>query len=124
MHSILYQRGIYPPETFEPSEHFGITILVSRDEKIVKFLTTVLNQVQEWLMLKKVERVTLAISSSTTSEVLEKWDFKVDYENEVPNGTGGTKLPDVGTKDIKQIQKEIREIMRQITGNFRINKNL
>lgn len=49
---------------------------------------------------------------------MEKWDFKVDYENDGPNGTKDSKLPQVGTKDIKQIQKEIREVMRQITGTL------
>ena len=96
---------------------------MSTDPKIINFFNTVLGQVQEWLVQRKVEKVTLIISNVNTKEVLEKWDFKVDYETGVSNGNADNKggrgeLPSVGTKDMKTIQKEIREVIRQITGNF------
>lgn len=121
MNSILYQRGIYPPETFEPAEHFGIFVLMSTDLKIKSFLDTVLGQIQEWLIQRKVQKVTLVITNVNTKEVLEKWDFKVDYERQTSNGVNDSTnngLPDVGTKDLKMIQKEIREVIRQITGSL------
>ncbi|XP_076246544.1 mitotic arrest deficient 2 [Calliopsis andreniformis] len=119
VNSILYQRGIYPPETFEPAEHFGLFVLMSTDDKIKGFLDTVLGQIQEWLVQRKVQKVTLVITNVNTKEVLEKWDFKVDYEGQTSNGVTDSinnGLPDVGTKDVKSIQKEIREVIRQITG--------
>ncbi|XP_060819106.1 mitotic spindle assembly checkpoint protein MAD2A [Bombus pascuorum] len=119
VNSILYQRGIYPPETFEPAEHFGLFVLMSTDEKIKGYLDTVLSQIQEWLTQRKVQKITLVITNVNTKEVLEKWDFKVDYEDRSSNSTNdNTKnsLPEVGTKDVKAIQKEIREVIRQITG--------
>jgi len=120
INSILYQRGIYPPETFEPAEHFGLFFLMSTDDKIKSFLDTVLGQVQDWLVERKVQQVTLVITNVNTKEVLEKWDFKVDYEGQTKNRASDTNgvssLPEVGTKDVKTIQKEIREVIRQITG--------
>ncbi|XP_076661958.1 mitotic arrest deficient 2 [Halictus rubicundus] len=119
VNSILYQRGIYPPETFEPAEHFGLFVLMSTDDKIKSFLDTVLSQIQEWLIQRKVQKVTLVITNVNTKEVLEKWDFKVDYEAQTTNGAKdsvNSSLPDVGSKDAKTIQKEIREVIRQITG--------
>ncbi|XP_076637481.1 mitotic arrest deficient 2 [Colletes latitarsis] len=119
VNSILYQRGIYPPETFEPVEHFGLFVLMSTDSKIKGFLDTVLGQIQEWLVQRKVQKITLVITNVNTKEVLEKWDFKVDYEGQTTNGTNDSinkNLPEVGTKDVKTIQKEIREVIRQITG--------
>ncbi|XP_031845502.1 mitotic arrest deficient 2 [Nomia melanderi] len=119
VNSILYQRGIYPPETFEPAEHFGLFVLMSTDDKIKGFLDTVLGQIQEWLTQRKVQKITLVITNVNTKEVLEKWDFKVDYEDQPSNGLKNSTsngLPEVGTKDPKTIQKEIREVIRQITG--------
>ena len=119
VNSILYQRGIYPPETFEPVEHFGLFVLMSTDEKIRGFLDTVLGQIQEWLAQRKVQKITLVITNVNTKEVLEKWEFKVDYEGATSNGVSDSTsngLPKVGTKDSKAIQKEIREVIRQITG--------
>lgn len=127
VNSILYQRGIYPPETFEPAEHFGLFVLMSTDEKIKGYLDTVLSQIQEWLIQRKVQKITLVITNVNTKEVLEKWDFRVDYEGQSSNGTNdNTKnsLPEVGTKDVKAIQKEIREVIRQITGNLFDNSSL
>ncbi|KAL2736615.1 mitotic spindle assembly checkpoint protein MAD2A [Vespula maculifrons] len=119
INSILYQRGIYPPETFEPAEQFGLFFLMSTDEKIKSFLDTVLGQIQEWLVQRKVQKITLVITNVNTKEVLEKWDFRVDYEGHTPkniNDNSMVELPEVGTKDVKTIQKEIREVIRQITG--------
>ncbi|XP_076281901.1 mitotic arrest deficient 2 [Lasioglossum baleicum] len=119
VNSILYQRGIYPPETFEPAEHFGLFILMSTDDKIKSFFDSVLGQIQEWLVQRKVQKVTLVITNVNTKEVLEKWDFKVDYEGQTANGAKdnvSSSLPDVGSKDATTIQKEIREVIRQITG--------
>lgn len=94
---------------------------MSTDEKIKGFLNTVLGQIQEWLIQRKVQKITLVITNVNTKEVLEKWDFKVDYEGQTPNGTNdntNNSFPEVGTKDVKTIQKEIREVIRQITGNL------
>ncbi|KAL6439406.1 hypothetical protein ACFW04_003920 [Cataglyphis niger] len=118
VNSILYQRGIYPPETFQPSEHFGLFIFTSTDEKITAFLNTVLGQIQEWLIQRKVHKITLVITNVNTKEVLEKWDFKVDYEDQKTNSINSNIKADLPeeTKDVKIIQKEIREVIRQITG--------
>lgn len=78
-----------------------------------------LGQIQEWLVQRKIRKITLVITNVNTKEVLEKWDFKVDYEDQKANGTNSNvaaDLPEVGTKDMKTIQKEIREVIRQITG--------
>lgn len=119
INNILYQRGIYPPETFEPTEHFGMCILMSTDPKLVDFFRVVLGQVQEWLTQKMIQKITLVITNVNTKEVLEKWDFKVDYEN-IKNDEN---LPEEGSKDVKSIQKEIREVIRQITGNLFLLQN-
>lgn len=91
---------------------------MSTDDKIKNFLDTVLSQVEEWLLQRKVQQVTLVITNVNTKEVLEKWDFKVDYEGKTETESNGTSaaLPEVGTKDSATIQREIREVIRQITG--------
>lgn len=46
INSILFQRGIYPAETFENHQQYGLTILMSTDTKIKEFLKTVLKQTE------------------------------------------------------------------------------
>jgi len=46
INSILYQRGIYPPETFTRVQKYGLTILVTTDDELKKYLTNILADVK------------------------------------------------------------------------------
>ena len=46
INSILYQRGIYPPETFTHEQQFGLTLLVTTNDVLIKYLETVIGQVK------------------------------------------------------------------------------
>lgn len=112
INSILFQRGIYPSASFSHEQKYGLTILMSTDEKIKDFLQTVLGQAREWIANNKIQKMALVISNAETKEVLERWDFKLQLEAEdKPN-----KEEINGQKELKVIQNEIREVIRQITG--------
>ncbi|KAK6621291.1 hypothetical protein RUM43_011597 [Polyplax serrata] len=126
INNILYQRGIYPQETFEQTKQYGVTILVSTDPKIKAFLNNILNQTKEWLSQRKIKKVSLVIKNLSTKETVECWDFNVEYERGTSTLKKGLanpltsienqneKLPETGTKDLKEIQMEIRDVMLQI----------
>lgn len=42
--SILYQRGIYPPESFQVQKRYGLSLMVTSEEGLTKYLTDVLSQ--------------------------------------------------------------------------------
>lgn len=42
--SILYQRGIYPPESFEPRKQYGLTVMAVKEERLGAYLQAVLRQ--------------------------------------------------------------------------------
>ena len=41
VNSILYQRGIYPAESFTRAQKYGLTLLVTADEKLKAYLDEV-----------------------------------------------------------------------------------
>lgn len=43
-YSILYQRGIYPPESFKQVQKYGLNMLVTADEKLDEFFQKFLQQ--------------------------------------------------------------------------------
>ena len=43
-HSILYQRGIYPPETFDRVNKYGLGMLITSDPGLKDYLKQVLEQ--------------------------------------------------------------------------------
>ncbi len=46
INNILYQRGIYPPETFKRVGHYGLSLMVSTDEELIKYLQDINKQLE------------------------------------------------------------------------------
>ena len=46
VNNILYQRGIYPPESFKRVSQYGLSIMVTTDEGLVTYMTNILRQLE------------------------------------------------------------------------------
>merc|ERR1712110_854224 len=100
--------------------------------------TNILAQIKEWLIERKVKRLVVVLTSVETKEVLERWEFKVEYEtdenqdskegneNANPNSDTPQNNTQMGAKkdknycnpskkDEKAIRKDIGAVIRQIT---------
>lgn len=135
INSILFQRGIYPAETFESHQQYGLTILMSTEAKIKDFLKNVLKQTEgkicstncvrhelqsfslllsEWLSKNELDKVSLVITNAHSKEVLECWEFQVQSEETSAQENSDPNNP-VSNKELKRIQQEIGSVMRQIS---------
>eukprot|EP01116_Phalansterium_solitarium_P008625 TRINITY_DN22566_c0_g1_i1.p1 TRINITY_DN22566_c0_g1~~TRINITY_DN22566_c0_g1_i1.p1 ORF type:complete len:214 (+),score=54.05 TRINITY_DN22566_c0_g1_i1:127-768(+) len=119
INSILYQRGIYPPEDFTSVSKYNLRMMVSKDEGLKKYLSNVLTQVSEWLASGSVQQLVIVIASVDTKQVLERWVFDVHCTSSTAAG-GGCNTADgsaaiTAEKPLKEIQAEIAAIIRQIT---------
>jgi len=88
----------------------------------------VLNQMKDWLLDEKVQKISMVITNISTKEALERWDFNVKYEAGSESPTDLQELKDTkvakngkvndvtknGNKELKVIQNEIRDVLRQI----------
>ncbi|KAJ3696904.1 hypothetical protein LUZ61_000609 [Rhynchospora tenuis] len=106
--SILYNRGIYPEESFSKVKKYGLTLLLTQDDGVKSFITGLTSQLSEWLEAGKLQRVVLVIMSKATSEVLERWNFNIETDAEV------VEKGVIKEKSDKEIMREIQAIMRQI----------
>lgn len=111
-HSILYQRGIYPPESFAAQSKYGLSILVSTDDKLKQYLNHVLTQIQAWLQSGNVQQLVVVITGTESGETLERWVFNVQAERDA-TGAAQTK----SSRPLKEIQADIAAIIRQITAS-------
>ncbi|XP_056407739.1 mitotic spindle assembly checkpoint protein MAD2A [Hyla sarda] len=109
INSILYQRGIYPSETFTRAQKYGLTLLVSTDPDLKNYLDTVVEQLKDWLYKCQVQKLVVVISSIDNSEILERWQFDIECDKTVKDDSI------VREKSPKVIQEEIRSVIRQIT---------
>jgi|TARA_B110000977_G_scaffold178142_2_gene235425 mitotic spindle assembly checkpoint protein MAD2 len=117
VNSILYQRGIYPPETFERKQKYGLGMLVTTDDGLKTYLVSVLQQINDWMMSGGLQKLVLVVTAVGSKEPLERWVFDVVQEAEV--GKDGTVLNDTTTKEKseKEITAEISAIIRQVTAS-------
>ena len=106
--SILYQRGIYPPDDFKMVKKYGLTLCVTSDDTLERYIQTVMGQVNrtllhprerdwttadawwtEWILTGNLSRLVMAIKSQDTRETLERWQFDIHVEE--PAGAVGGK---------------------------------
>ncbi|MBW00576.1 Mitotic spindle assembly checkpoint protein MAD2A, partial [Eschrichtius robustus] len=80
INSILYQRGIYPSETFTRVQKYGLTLLVTTDPELIKYLNNVVEQLKEWLYKCTVQKLVVVISNIESGEVLERWQFDIECD--------------------------------------------
>lgn len=122
INSILYQRGIYQPETFKRESKYGLTVLTSTDDGLLKYLAQVMRQVESWLLNGDVQRLVVVVSGVDSGETLERWQFNVALEddrcfgeeNQRPNQSSGSGSH---KKTTKEIHGEIQAIIRQVTAS-------
>ncbi|EKX50777.1 hypothetical protein GUITHDRAFT_151073 [Guillardia theta CCMP2712] len=112
INSILYQRGIYPPESFAKVNKYGLQMLVTNDSGLQKYLQQVLTQLSEWLYAGNVQKLVLVITSLETQQVLERWNFDIETEKDA------VEQPEKEfEKSERDIMNEIQAIIRQITAS-------
>ena len=87
-HSILYQRGVYPPESFQQKKQYGLSLTVTSDDKLASYLATVLEHLERWLAAGALRRLVLVIAGSPEGDVLERWTFDVQTDAKVVAGEG------------------------------------
>ncbi|KAK7850057.1 mitotic spindle checkpoint protein mad2 [Quercus suber] len=110
--SILYNRGLYPEESFVKVKKYGLPMLLIQDESVKSFIANVTAQLSEWLEAGKLQRIVLVIMSKATNEVLERWNFSIETDSEVVEKGVSREKSD------KEIMREIQAIMRQIASSI------
>ena len=83
VNSILYQRGIYPADDFTMVKKYGMSLLVCQQEQVKGFIDTNTKQIATWLETGNIQRVVMVIASMSTKEVLERWNFIIENDQEV-----------------------------------------
>lgn len=111
VNSILFQRGIYPQDTFQQKKHYGLSMMVTKDDGLLAYLNNVTKQMTDWLEKGLLQRLVLVVTSAYSNEVLERWTFEVQTDKATLDGGPPPEKPE------KEITAEIQAIIRQITAS-------
>ncbi|KAJ2756342.1 Mitotic spindle checkpoint component mad2 [Coemansia sp. BCRC 34490] len=127
INSILFQRGIYPVDDFVMTKKYGLDIWVTNDLSVEKYLKKIMESVEEWLAVGKINKLVLAVNSRETRETLERWQFDIqivqdrgaedDEAASQPKTTGGGGKAAAPAKSEKALRMEIQAIFRQIAAS-------
>ena len=129
--SILYQRGIYPPETFGRESRYGMTVMVAKDKELCDYINNILLQLERWLTNNDVRRLVMVVNGVESGETLERWNFKVDTARDIVRNKDHSLLSSTSlnivsnnssvttncVKSISETRKEIAAIIKQITSS-------
>jgi len=115
INSILYQRGVYPPDSFKRIQKYGTSMLVVNDKSVNDFLKPCISQLEVWLSSKVARTVVVVIMEVNTKEVLGRWQFDVCHEDGDGAASDGTAT---SSKPEKKIRQEIADVIRQITASI------
>lgn len=118
--SVLYQRGVYPADNFEPTKKFGITVMTVKDMKLQVYLRDVLKYFTDWLETGTLQKAVLIILGASSGEVLERWSF--DIQTVVGNLDDGSAAVDAeltgpSEEEQQRVMQEVQAIIRQITAS-------
>jgi len=120
INNILYQRGIYPAESFKREQYYDLTLFVCDNKELQDYLSKVLQQLKDWLEQNTLQRVVMVITQVDTEEVVERWQFDIQCENAVNGAAADDKQAPrkpPPPKSKKDIQREMRDVIRQITAS-------
>ncbi|KAI0973935.1 mitotic spindle checkpoint component mad2 [Xylaria arbuscula] len=142
IHSILFQRGVYPAEDFTAVKKYGLNMLVSADDQVKAYIKKIMSQLDRWMQHGKISKLVIVITDKDTGEHVERWQFDVqilasskskkssksaasaataaDQENSAGGSKSGASTATSSADPSKteaEIQAEIAALFRQITAS-------
>lgn len=115
IHTILYERGLYPPETFILTRAYNFPVRQNRHPLVCKWIQDAVSAVHDQMLKGAVQRVVLVIYSEQ-QEVLERFLFDVERFRSVPEKEAYTEFDsetEPGAEDeIKVSRADVEEQLR------------
>ncbi|KAK4556616.1 Mitotic spindle checkpoint component mad2 [Recurvomyces mirabilis] len=143
--TILFQRGVYPPEDFTtysitPNirheanvKKYGLNMMTSCDDQVKAYIKKIMSQLSKWMQKSKISKLVIVVTSKETGEHVERWQFDVnifqdpskakrttssgDKENTSPETQQSQSASATSDKTDEDVQKDIQALFRQITAS-------
>ncbi|CAK3736286.1 mitotic spindle checkpoint component mad2 [Lecanosticta acicola] len=129
INTILFQRGVYPPEDFTAVKKYGLNMMVSLDDQVKAYIKKIMSQLNKWMQKSKISKLVIVVTSKETGEHVERWQFDVNIFNEdggkkrnsdtkdKENSAPANEATPASEKSEPEIQQEIQALFRQITAS-------
>lgn len=111
VNSILFQRGVYPMESFDRKTAYGLPVFVSNNTELNDYLHRFIDQLKDWLVKKTIQKLVLVVTSVAKKEDIERWQFNIECDKSANETTEQT------TKPVQEIRKEMQAVIKQIVSS-------
>ncbi|KAK5129502.1 hypothetical protein LTR08_003193 [Meristemomyces frigidus] len=79
--TILFQRGVYPPEDFTTVKKYGLPMMTTCDDQVKAYIKKIMSQLSRWMQKAKISKLVIVITSKETGEHVERWQFDVSIQS-------------------------------------------
>ncbi|KAF2138598.1 uncharacterized protein K452DRAFT_301122 [Aplosporella prunicola CBS 121167] len=90
IHTILFQRGVYPAEDFTAVKKYGLTMMVSADDQVKAYIKKIMTQLSKWMQGSKINKLVIVVTSRETGQHVERWQFDVDVFSKSINNSSSS----------------------------------
>ncbi|KAF2861284.1 mitotic spindle checkpoint component mad2 [Piedraia hortae CBS 480.64] len=125
--TVLFQRGVYPPEDFVAVKKYGLNMMTTCDDQVKAYIRKITSQLSKWMQRSKISKLIIVITSKETGENVERWQFDVSVfqgqgkpeqaRSESENAATSSRTAAPVEKSDEEVQKEIQALFRQITAS-------
>lgn len=118
VHTILFQRGIYPSDEFKRVHKYGLPMVVSIDPEVTDYLAKLMKPIHKWIYSGKITRLVLVIIKRETKEIVEKWEFNLVLDKHQQETESDTNSTSTSAEQLKILQRTIQSVVKQITASI------
>ncbi|KAG9247707.1 DNA-binding protein [Calycina marina] len=118
IHTILYERGLYPPETFLLTRAYNFPVRQNRHPLVCKWVNDAVTAISAQLLKGTVRRVALVVYSSK-QECLERFMFDVEGFPAVPEKERLTEFEGTDGGDGEELRISRVDVEEQLRSTVR-----
>ncbi|OQN95782.1 hypothetical protein B0A48_17972 [Cryoendolithus antarcticus] len=110
--TILFQRGVYPPEDFAPVKKYGLNMMVSLDDQVKAYIKKIMGQLSKWMQKSKISKLVIVNVFNDSSK--KRAEASIEDKENAGARTESDAAPE---KTEPEIQAEIQSLFRQVTAS-------
>ncbi|KAL6820178.1 DNA-binding protein [Trichoderma sp. SZMC 28015] len=114
IHTILFQRGVYPAEDFTAVKKYGLNMLVSADDQVKAYIKKIMSQLDKWMIGGKISKLVIVITDKDTGEHVERWQFDVQISAPPPKSKS---KPDASANEVQEQQQQQQQQQENATSS-------
>uniref|UniRef100_A0A7S0MSC4 HORMA domain-containing protein n=1 Tax=Cryptomonas curvata TaxID=233186 RepID=A0A7S0MSC4_9CRYP len=115
VHTLLYTRGVYPPEIFERRRKYNIPVRQSRYKELNQYISGAVQGAHFWMVKGVLEKVVLCIEDKSTGRKLERFVWEIDFDMAASPALSTSSRVLTEPKNQEELEDALRQVLLKIS---------